>query len=612
MSEAIPDSPKQHSAITQQSAHLRAELKEWEKSFAAANGGRKAGREDIKKVPDICVYIHRLSWLVEQNQSSFTDKELVALKYKTYNRLRDILPGKLDPSTATITSSSPAPEPIPQPSKKRKHPPTTHDAHRQKSPRKIQRTFFTPTKSRQSHPSHIDPYDSPSILRRLFSPQHDSPTQQQFLTSIGPTPQRDGKVLGLFDLLSQSGGSNRTQDNTPLARKKRTSSTGNALAVRDVNIAQTPSRQKKVAGDAGDGELEIWRWRGGRHHSRTPVSTGKKFLLSTFFTTTTPNTMRFASITEEGESGPKADISQGDILAVPNQNSESSLTDTPVFLRRRCPTAGASQTRGSGDIFSSGAVRIPGRRLGGSFKGKGLSALVKGLRDMEDERLEDELDVLRQIEAEQEGMVLVGDSQHVPHPLLEAEMDLNVQEREENREVTEGGSGGVIEGEGEKQKPRKIWKKKGQKRTTRRVIMRPVRVKTKAEPMWEGDGSESGDELAADVVAEMQRQQGVEVEDEENGEDVGDDAFIVDEDELPETEDQLSAKASSKTTRKVSSPKQKNAEKGKELQPAKKAAPTTKKRKVNPEAHANYRTLKIKNKNSKGKGRGGRFGRRGR
>ena len=30
-------------------ASLRAELKEWERAFAAANGGRKAGKEDIRK-----------------------------------------------------------------------------------------------------------------------------------------------------------------------------------------------------------------------------------------------------------------------------------------------------------------------------------------------------------------------------------------------------------------------------------------------------------------------------------------------------------------------------------------------------------------------------------
>jgi hypothetical protein len=32
---------------------LRAELKQWEKAFSAANGGRKAGRHDIKQDPTI-------------------------------------------------------------------------------------------------------------------------------------------------------------------------------------------------------------------------------------------------------------------------------------------------------------------------------------------------------------------------------------------------------------------------------------------------------------------------------------------------------------------------------------------------------------------------------
>lgn len=41
------------SEIVTQSANLRAELKEWERAFAAQNGGRKAERNDIKKVPEI-------------------------------------------------------------------------------------------------------------------------------------------------------------------------------------------------------------------------------------------------------------------------------------------------------------------------------------------------------------------------------------------------------------------------------------------------------------------------------------------------------------------------------------------------------------------------------
>jgi len=39
--------------IQEQANHLRQELKEWEKSFAAANQGRKAERDDIKAHPTI-------------------------------------------------------------------------------------------------------------------------------------------------------------------------------------------------------------------------------------------------------------------------------------------------------------------------------------------------------------------------------------------------------------------------------------------------------------------------------------------------------------------------------------------------------------------------------
>lgn len=36
-------------SLDNQLVSLRAELKEWERAFSAENGGRKAGREDIKK-----------------------------------------------------------------------------------------------------------------------------------------------------------------------------------------------------------------------------------------------------------------------------------------------------------------------------------------------------------------------------------------------------------------------------------------------------------------------------------------------------------------------------------------------------------------------------------
>ena len=39
--------------VAEQAVTLRAELKVWEKAFASAHGGKKAGREDIKQNPDI-------------------------------------------------------------------------------------------------------------------------------------------------------------------------------------------------------------------------------------------------------------------------------------------------------------------------------------------------------------------------------------------------------------------------------------------------------------------------------------------------------------------------------------------------------------------------------
>ena len=43
------------STATVAATDLRAELKEWERAFAAANGGRKAERLDIISNPDIGV-----------------------------------------------------------------------------------------------------------------------------------------------------------------------------------------------------------------------------------------------------------------------------------------------------------------------------------------------------------------------------------------------------------------------------------------------------------------------------------------------------------------------------------------------------------------------------
>ena len=52
-SYTITTLPCKMATATVAATDLRAELKEWERAFAAANGGKKAGRLDIKSNPDI-------------------------------------------------------------------------------------------------------------------------------------------------------------------------------------------------------------------------------------------------------------------------------------------------------------------------------------------------------------------------------------------------------------------------------------------------------------------------------------------------------------------------------------------------------------------------------
>ena len=124
--------------------------------------------------------------------------------------------------------------------------------------------------------------------------------------------------------------------------------------------------------------------------------------------------------------------------------------------------------------------------------------------------------------------------------------------------------------------PRRLWKKKGQKRTTRRANIGVSRAKWKPETEWKA-GDASDQELSRDTQA---------VEGAAGG------------NESSKTESLSKGKKNAKVT------------KGKDGVPDK-GPDGKKKRMINPNAtsHANFRSLKIRNKNTKGK-TGGRFGRR--
>ncbi|KAJ9213018.1 hypothetical protein DTO166G4_5348 [Paecilomyces variotii] len=515
--------PASSADITAQSTALRAELKEWERAFAAANGGKKAGRDDIKQNPEI------------------------AAKYKAYARLR---------SEESSTNRNGKAEK--EASKKRKHgsPTGPGNALNATTPRKAARgDMLTPQKSRlfDVHPSQLDPYDSPSTLRRLFSPSTHRQTSASPLplkTAIGPTPQRDGKALGLFDLLSTSGGSTAT----PSAKR-----------VSDVTAAniQTPSRKRMDTikeGEEDDDDEDNFLFK------RTPASESKRFLLSSFFAT--PTTMRYAAMVEEEEGLQKKGVGQ----TAPNDpGSEERTSETPSFLRRSTSGRMGPPDAAPGALgLSPVAVRKPPRLFG-----KSLSALVQGLRDMEEEQMDDDWEILKEIEAEQ---------------------------------LAEATANDVQEGDSQAPETQQTWKKKGQKRTTRRVIMRPVISKPKPAPEWKapGDGAENEDESGVPET-QVEKQNGGQ---DESANDVASDP---DPDSDPDYDgDDSSVKKTSSFSEKMKAAFSsvlniKNNDKSavsanpEDAKPKRPAA-----RKVNPEAHANYRSLKIRNKNSKGRGRFGR------
>lgn len=230
-----------------------------------------------------------------------------------------------------------------------------------------------------------------------------------------------------------------------------------------------------------------------------------------------------------------------------------------------------------------------------------LSALVKGLREMEDAKLDDEMEMLREMEgAGQEQKqsliknapkVCVKDSQAPDMPL-----GPDGQGESEDDDVNALKADGMDRNG----KPLKIWKKKGQKRTTRRVKIRPNTAKWNPEPAWQG-GREADSEDEVEAVEETQLVpdgQAKAAADEIDGLQT-DDEYVS---EGLVDEDAPKSQRTTKGGRQKGRPKQ-----SAESKPLKEKE--KKKKGVSATAHANFRALKIKNKQSKGKGRG-RFGRR--
>lgn len=228
---------------------------------------------------------------------------------------------------------------------------------------------------------------------------------------IGPTPQRDGIVLGLFDNLRAE---------TPSKRRI-------IFGEIEPNLFETPTKRDTEAASEASSASRI---RG----DRTPLSITKRNLFNQFVTP------KKRKLDEEG-----------------TPSSTLKGLATPAFLRRDNALARIEEA----DETTSRPA--PWRR-GGMVRS--LSAMIQSMRKDEDDRLDEEADIMRELEMEEEGImapsvpkvsqVLVEDSQVV----MPLGPDRGLESEEEEDEEEELGRDG---------KPRKVWKKKGLKRQTRRT-----------------------------------------------------------------------------------------------------------------------------------------------
>jgi DNA replication regulator SLD2 len=415
-----------------------------------------------------------------------------AQKYKQYNKLRDIISGRVPPPADGAKH------------KKRK----SEIAPPQQTPRKRSRHGETPVKA--PAPAEAEGLmNTPAISRQLFSPIAP--------TSIGPTPHRDGRVLGLFDLLSEKG------QNTP--------SRSSGLPNGDSKVQATPSKGSKGVNDMNEVKL-----------GRTPMSTSKRQLLDTFMT-------------------PLKRSDGNSRLKSPTSTTKFEFS-TPSFLRRDS----APIPTQDGLYKSPAPLRLPRKPLG-----RGLSAIVASLRKVEEEQLDDDLDALRDIENEEEGV------QPKPAPKPKPKDDILIPDSQAQNQLLGGFDDEAmydspVEGElGRDGQPLRIFKKKGQKRTTRRVNMKPVRTKRPASNIKGSTGPE--DEEAESSIRETQHDT---LSNDTDPVDIGSDSDF--------DSSAVEADKSSKEKKET-----------KKDGPVKRAA-----RKVNALAHANFKRLKLRNTGSKG------------
>ena len=271
----------------------------------------------------------------------------MASKYKKYKKINDMLAGRMTPPSRARTRIDAHSKENDNPhvgKGKRKSdddvalPSATPHKRSKLAASKAQ----TPSRHVRAGPAEVE---TPQISRKLFSPSMP--------TSIGPTPHRDGKVLGLFDLLDGE------------LIKAAAADTSSRVGADSMGQQAFVTPCKAVEDLEEDGR---------RKFGRTPMSSGRRNYLNMFMTPVKP---------KKGKDGADDDNSLDGI---------AKMFETPACLKRHQPMP----MNKSLDDIPDPPVRLPRKPLG-----KTLSSIVASLKKMEDEKMDEELDMLREMEAEE-------------------------------------------------------------------------------------------------------------------------------------------------------------------------------------------------------------------
>lgn len=264
----------------------------------------------------------------------------------------------------------------------------------------------------------------PSIAALQDEEGEIEPTPAAVRMHLGPTPQKDGHILSLFDDLPSS-----------------TKPSRSALATIEANATFTPSKPSQSLLVDNESPPE------NLHLDRTPASSSKRFLLDSFVST--PPLKR------------KREDDEATVHATP---SSAKGLSTPAFLRRSSnmlimdTLVEEAEQEGEMKSLNIGRMRQPPFKKRGIVRS--LSSIIQGLRKQEDDKLDEELEMMREMET--------GDDDEEPaRPSVQVEdsqvvMPLGPDRGPESEEDEEE--------EDESVGFRKPWKKKGLKRQTKRVI----------------------------------------------------------------------------------------------------------------------------------------------